>query len=64
MLLRALILSLLICSCSHYIKLDKSTPPDFEFEEAKSDTSCVDGRKIVEHTIYIWYPIDSCKKDK
>jgi hypothetical protein len=61
MQIKILLLSLLICSCSNYIKLNKSVPANFEFEEAKPDTSCVDGKKIIEQTIHIWYPIDSCK---
>jgi hypothetical protein len=36
MQIKILLLSLLICSCSNYIKLNKSVPANFEFEEKKS----------------------------
>jgi hypothetical protein len=58
--MKYLLILLLICSCSHYVKLDKSIPSDFEYEVTKTDTSCEDGRKIVEHTVIIWYPVGSC----
>ena len=52
------IVSLLFLSCAHYVKLDPSIPRDFEFDELSVDTNVVEGRRVVERTLILWYFLD------